>query len=84
MPFIHTLMPEPDFSPFGADLAYTFPCPMCRHEFQKTLGWFEINDDLACPNCKERIGFDAKPIRSALESLRESAGDLWRSVGYHA
>jgi hypothetical protein len=84
MPFIHTLMPEPDFSTLGADLPYHFRCPLCGEEFQKTVGWFESNNDLSCPNCKERISFDANPIRSALESLRGSAGVLWRSVGYQA
>jgi hypothetical protein len=84
MPFIHTLADEPNFSEFGACLQFPFPCPFCGQEFQQTLGSFERENNISCPNCKETVRFDAKTIRSALVQLRDAAGDLWRSVGYDA
>lgn len=81
---IYTLVEPPDFSAFCAGLKFSFPCPQCGHEFDKTLGWFESNDDIACPGCEARIGFEADEIRNVLPQLRDALYVLWTRVNFPA
>jgi DNA-directed RNA polymerase subunit RPC12/RpoP len=77
-----TLAPLPDFSRSLSDIMFPFPCPRCGHEFRQALGWFESNNQIACPDCKETIVCDPEQFREALRQLRVSLAHLWQSVGY--
>jgi len=81
---VPTLADIPDFSRFLADAILVFPCPHCGHEFRQTFGWFETNDNIGCPNCKDTVIFDAKQFRVALQEIREAVAKLWASVSYLA
>ncbi len=77
-----TLAPMPDFTRFLSDVPFTFPCPRCGNEFKQTLGWFESNDKIVCPACKETVVFDAKQLRNAMDAVRQGLIALWMSTAY--
>jgi len=31
------------------DSAFDFACAGCGHQFHKTLGWLQLNDNIVCP-----------------------------------
>ena len=78
----YILAESPDYLQVLALCPFVFPCPMCGHEFHQTFGWFDINDQIICPNCKETIVFDAKEFRGRLRELATALSHLWMSIGY--
>lgn len=66
-----------------SDATFSFDCPNCGKEVEKTGAWLESDpDSFVCPHCGERIDVDLQGganLKEASDTIDKAVEDLGRT-----
>ena len=56
------------------------PCPDCRRETRKTIGWLKSHDLLACVGCDRPIDLQDAEVREGIRSAEREIADFMKRL----